>query len=260
MATMAVTQNVFGGSSSTVRASGELANDFEMSLGLSSMFAMPYLPPAPPVFNFDPAGFPELGVPSRGAGGADPLAIIVNDAPPAPSTVAGAADPLEIVVNDARSAQNNGTGQVGSGSGISSITAPRSPELGAVTTTQELLETGYVPGPQGVILNQQAVSFSDIAALGEKNGIEFSLNREDGKWVLYSGSQNSTAMPIGEDIWNVAHFHPSGYPFPSEPDLILATQAYDLQLAINPAAIPKPSAIIWGQNPGDTTFYYSKFR
>lgn len=39
-------------------------------------------------------------------------------------------------------------------SGISDLSLPRSPELWRVSTISELLKTGYIPGTDGVILDQ----------------------------------------------------------------------------------------------------------
>ena len=56
---------------------------------------------------------------------------------------------------------------------------PRSPELGAISTTDELLRTGAIPGAEGVILNQPHVLFNDLWRLSERAGVEFVLTHEN---------------------------------------------------------------------------------
>ena len=90
--------------------------------------------------------------------------------------------------------------------GISRLELPRSPELGAISTTDELLRTGAIPGAEGVILNQPRVLFNDLWRLSERAGVEFVLTHENGHYVLRSGSPTSTRIPRG--VRPIVHTHP----------------------------------------------------
>lgn len=53
--------------------------------------------------------------------------------------------------------------------GIPRLELPCLPELGAISTTDELLRTGAIPGAEGVILNQPHVLFNDLWRLSERD-------------------------------------------------------------------------------------------
>lgn len=106
--------------------------------------------------------------------------------------------------------------------GISNLPLPRSPELGPVSTTSELLKKGYIPGTDGVILDQNRVLFNDLWQLTEKTGVEFALTRENGRYILRSGSPIS--VPIPPNVRPIAHTHPLdrdgvNNPLPSRADI-----------------------------------------
>lgn len=53
--------------------------------------------------------------------------------------------------------------------GISRLELPCLPELGAISTTAELLRTGAIPEAESVILNQSHVLFNDFWRLSERD-------------------------------------------------------------------------------------------
>ena len=121
---------------------------------------------------------------------------------------------------------------------MEAIPLARSPELGSVSTTEELLRTGYIPGRSGVILDQRVVSYEDIWRLTEQHGIEFALYRQDGKFVLASGSRVSVEIPEG--VRPISHSHALdefglNSPVPSIADINLLNRYW----ISNPAA-PRP--------------------
>ena len=62
---------------------------------------------------------------------------------------------------------------------------------------------GYIPGTDGVILDQNRVLFNDLWQLTEKTGVEFALTRENGRYILRSGSPIS--VPIPPNVRPIAH-------------------------------------------------------
>ena len=137
--------------------------------------------------------------------------------------------------------------------GLDRIPQPRSPGLGPTATTRQLIESGNIPGIEGVVLNQQVVKFDDIWKMSENTGLEFALTRENGNYVLRSGSQTSVPVPRG--IRPIAHTHPvdplTGETslLPSRADMNTLNNVWNL----NPSA-PRPvSQIITG--PGRTTVF-----
>jgi hypothetical protein len=55
-------------------------------------------------------------------------------------------------------------------------------------------------------LSQRQVGFNDVWQLSEKSGVEFVLTRENGQFVLRSGSPTSAPIPGG--VRPIAHTHP----------------------------------------------------
>jgi hypothetical protein len=55
-------------------------------------------------------------------------------------------------------------------------------------------------------LNQRSVVFKDLWQLSEKSGVEFSLTRESGQFVLRSGSPTNVPVPVG--VRPIVHTHP----------------------------------------------------
>jgi hypothetical protein len=90
--------------------------------------------------------------------------------------------------------------------GLSKLALPRTPELGQTSTTSELLQTGAIPGRDGVVLTQRHVSFNDLWQLSENSGVEFVLTRENAGFVLRSGSPTSAPIPSG--VRPIVHTHP----------------------------------------------------
>jgi hypothetical protein len=141
---------------------------------------------------------------------------------------------------------------LGSG-GLDKIPYPRTQGLGASSTTAELLQSGAIPGVEGVVLNQRVVKFADIWAITEKTGIEFALTREGGQYILRSGSQTSVAIPRG--VRPILHSHPvdpltgARSVLPSRADINTLNNLWNL----NPNG-PRPvSQILIG--PGETTIF-----
>ncbi|QPF74663.1 LysM peptidoglycan-binding domain-containing protein [Roseateles sp. DAIF2] len=90
--------------------------------------------------------------------------------------------------------------------GLSKLALPRTLELGPTSTTSELLQTGAIPGRDGVVLTQRHVSFNDLWKLSDNSGVEFVLTREDGQFMLRSGSPTSAPIPGG--VRPIVHTHP----------------------------------------------------
>lgn len=57
-----------------------------------------------------------------------------------------------------------------------------------------------------MVLGQRTVPFGDVWKLSENSGVEFLLSRENGKFVLRSGS--ATSVPIPGGVRPIAHTHP----------------------------------------------------
>jgi hypothetical protein len=138
---------------------------------------------------------------------------------------------------------------------INRVELARSANLAKTGTLDELLKLprgSSIPGREGIILTQKSVKFADIYKLSVKEGIEFSLTKENGKFVLRSGSPDSVAVPRG--VRPIAHTHP--------PDDVLGVQKLPSRADINLLNYlwsqnpngPRPfSFVIWGTEPGQTT-------
>lgn len=138
---------------------------------------------------------------------------------------------------------------------LNRVELARSANLGKTGTLDELLQLprgSSIPGREGIILTQKSVKFADIYKLSVKEGIEFSLTKENGKFVLRSGSPDSVAVPRG--VRPIAHTHP--------PDDVLGVQKLPSRADINLLNYlwsqnpngPRPfSFVIWGTEPGQTT-------
>ncbi len=143
-----------------------------------------------------------------------------------------------------------------SGAALNAMPLPRSPGLGSVSTTSELLERGLVPGVEGVTLGQRTVVFSDLWKMSEMHGVEFALTKEAGAWRLYSGGVSRVPTPLGADTRILAHTHPGGTVGPSPGDWRALSANYDARLAVNPRTIPYPSRVIHGPGVGDYTPFF----
>ncbi|WP_242628947.1 LysM peptidoglycan-binding domain-containing protein [Xanthomonas oryzae] len=136
--------------------------------------------------------------------------------------------------------------------GLNKLALPRTSGLGATSTTSELLQTGAIPGREGVVLTQKTVPFRDIWQLSDKSGVEFVMTRENGNFVLRSGSPTSVALPTG--VRPITHTHPLDFDginslMPSRADINVLNDYW----ARNPT-IPRPvSQIITG--PDQTTIF-----
>jgi hypothetical protein len=131
--------------------------------------------------------------------------------------------------------------------GLSKLALPRTPDLGSTSTTAELLQTGAIPGREGVVLTQSHVTFSDLWQLSDNSGVEFVLTREDGQFVLRSGSPTSAPIPAG--VRPIAHTHPldmdgmnSLLPSPADINVLNAYWAR------NPSITRPVSQVITGSN------------
>jgi hypothetical protein len=142
----------------------------------------------------------------------------------------------------------------------------RSPELGPHSTISELLDTGHIPGTQGVILNDRSVRFGDLHSLSTKDGraIEFSLAREkiDGsnRFVLYSGGQYTS--PFSRSGRTIAHVHPNeiaNQQYPSLSDMKLLNKWFFRQVEANPTFKAPPHRVIWGSGNNQNTIVYPGF-
>ncbi|MEO0443116.1 MAG: hypothetical protein AAFZ92_05160 [Pseudomonadota bacterium] len=131
--------------------------------------------------------------------------------------------------------------------GLDRIPLPRTEGLGARATTQELLDTGAIPGTQGVILNQRTVVFDDIWKISENAGVEFILTKESGNFVLRSGSMTTAPVKLGQRP--ILHTYPTdefgiNSLLPSTADINVLNAAW----ARNPNG-PRPvSQILTGQD------------
>lgn len=136
---------------------------------------------------------------------------------------------------------------------MSRLALPRTEGLGSTSTTGELLRSGAIPGREGVILQQRTVPYADIWQMSEKSGVEFLLTKENGSWMLRSGSPTSVPIPGG--VRPTLHSHPLDADglnslLPSKADINVLNNYW----ARNPNA-PRPvSQILTGQ-PEPTRFY-----
>ena len=141
--------------------------------------------------------------------------------------------------------------------GLERLALPRTPGLGAASTTSELLQIGAIPGREGVVLTQRVVPYNDIWALTEKTGVEYALTKESGNWILRSGSQTSVPIPAG--VRPTLHTHAlDAYGVnslqPSRADINILNEYW----SINPN-LPRPvSQILTGQE-SPTKFWATGF-
>jgi hypothetical protein len=131
--------------------------------------------------------------------------------------------------------------------GINKLALPRTPGLGTNSTTTELLQTGAIPGREGVILTQRTVPFNDLWRLSENSGVEYVLTREQGNFVLRSGSPVTAPIPGG--VRPIVHTHPldaNGVNslLPSRSDINILNDYW----ARNPSIQRPVSQIITGHN------------
>ncbi|MCC8444339.1 hypothetical protein LN449_17695 [Xanthomonas cannabis] len=136
--------------------------------------------------------------------------------------------------------------------GLNKLALPRTSGLGATSTTTELLQTGAIPGREGVVLTQKTVPFRDIWQLSDKSGVEFVMTRENGNFVLRSGSPTSVALPTG--VRPITHTHPLDFDginslMPSRADINVLNDYW----ARNPTISRPVSQIITG--PDQTTIF-----
>ena len=131
--------------------------------------------------------------------------------------------------------------------GLTRLATPRTPGLGPTSTTAELLQSGAIPGREGVVLTQRHVGFNDLWQLSENSGVEFVLTRENGQFVLRSGSPTSAPIPGG--VRPIVHTHPldelgANSVLPSRADINVLNDYW----ARNPTIQRPVSQIITGPN------------
>jgi hypothetical protein len=131
--------------------------------------------------------------------------------------------------------------------GLTRLAMPRTPGLGPTATTAELLQSGAIPGREGIILTQRNVVFNDLWQLSDKSGVEFVLTRENGQFMLRSGSPTSAPIPVG--FRPIVHTHPlddHGFNslLPSRADINVLNDYW----ARNPSIQRPVSQIITGPN------------
>jgi RHS repeat-associated protein len=145
-------------------------------------------------------------------------------------------------------------------SGGSARIYPRSAGLADTTTIGNLLDTGALPGIEGVTLSQRTIRFGDLQELSTLGGreVEFALTRENGAFRLYSGGPGSVATPSGARV--IGHTHPGGTILPSTTDINSLNNAWLRQLSIDPYAPVSPSRVIWGIGNTDNTIFYPSIR
>jgi hypothetical protein len=78
----------------------------------------------------------------------------------------------------------------------------------------EILENGWIPGREGIVITDRTVMFSDMFKASKKSGVEFGLGREtiDDRRVfkLYSGGGDYVGVPQDVGIGgarNIGHTH-----------------------------------------------------
>ncbi|WP_345426150.1 hypothetical protein, partial [Halioxenophilus aromaticivorans] len=142
----------------------------------------------------------------------------------------------------------------------------RTSDLGTHTSMSELMQSGALPGTQGVTLTDRTVRFGNVYDLGKLDGrkIEFSLTTErvDGKLVkrLYSGDDYTS--PVPKDSRLIGHVHPnetSTQMWPSPEDMNVVNARYFRELQVNPGAQARPTRIFWGSGNTDNTIFYPGF-
>jgi hypothetical protein len=103
-----------------------------------------------------------------------------------------------------------------------------------------------------VVLTQRHVGFNDLWQLSENSGVEFVLTRENGQFMLRSGSPTSAPIPGG--VRPIVHTHPldelgANSLLPSRADINVLNDYW----ARNPTIQRPVSQIIAGPNQ-TTTF------
>ncbi|HKX42940.1 MAG TPA: DUF4781 domain-containing protein, partial [Burkholderiaceae bacterium] len=148
--------------------------------------------------------------------------------------------------------------------------APKSEGLGTHATMAELLDSGALPGSEGITLTGR-FSYGELYRLSTLNGrrVEFALTFENvgGQRVrrLYSGSEAAVDIPDGARP--VAHTHPTPHEnqrVASDGDIALLGRLHDEAMVHNPGAAPRPHFIVWGEKSGPqgdyTAVYPTEFR
>lgn len=141
---------------------------------------------------------------------------------------------------------------------------PRTPGLGTHSSMQDLLDSGALPGREGVTITDRHVNFDDLYRMSTKDGrtVEFALTREvvDGKreFRVYSGTDGRVSTPEGSRT--IAHTHP---PIPgskpmevSDLDKAAINAAWEKRSSQDIYARPAPERIIWGLGPDNWQPYY----
>lgn len=118
----------------------------------------------------------------------------------------------------------------------------------------ELLKINGVPGSQGVILNQKVVRNADIWKLSNRNGIEYALTRENGRFILRSGALDIVRIP--PKTRPILHTHPPDElgnfsDLPSGKDI----NTLNILWADNPNSTRPASMIIWGSEKNQVTIF-----
>jgi hypothetical protein len=127
---------------------------------------------------------------------------------------------------------------------------------------REVLENGWIPGREGIVITDRSVLFSDMFKATKASGVEFGLTRETigGQKVfkLYSGGGDNVRLPSGPGIRNIGHTHPMGTPYPSTgplSDMTNINLEFLRAVQQNPLAPVPHRRVIWGEGPFDSTIY-----
>ena len=161
-------------------------------------------------------------------------------------------------------AESPGVAVLGSPGNLDGMAIPRSPTLGATATMSELLQTSAVLGSQGVTLlvspsTDPSTLYGAIFELGQENGIEYALTRENGGLVLRSGALDTVRVPQSADL--LAHTHPYDPDLelpqtgPSRLDANALNGRWSRAVDINPSAERPMSDIIWGSKRDQVTSF-----
>jgi hypothetical protein len=133
---------------------------------------------------------------------------------------------------------------------------PRSAEIGAETSLADLLETPLYPGREGVLLTDSTIRFGNLHELSASLGVELSLAREQGRFVLRSGSYRRVRPSQGGRT--IGHTHlpdRANYVdrFPSSGDLRTGTDEWMARGSLDPSS---PQRVIFGTGLEENTIYY----
>lgn len=135
---------------------------------------------------------------------------------------------------------------------------------------EELITSGKLPtkGDEGLVITDRHISYSDLYKISKSNdrAVEIMLTREvvDGKtrFVLRSGTVTTSPVPYG--VWPIAHTHPGfvgalDSTSPSRQDFfVLNKRWFELGYHKKGNNFSRPSTIIFGENPGQTTIFFSE--